>query len=86
MKITKVEDIYKRQNLSDEIFIKIKFMKRKLGDSQTLVIVKLIDKHNGNSTREELNNEIIRIIGKEGLLSIEQTLNYIIKMSGIKFK
>ncbi len=61
-------------------------MKRKLGDSQTLVIVKLIDKHNGNSTREELNNEIIRIIGKEGLLSIEQTLNYIIKMSGIKFK
>jgi len=86
VKITKVEDIYKRQNLSDEIFIKIKFMKRKLGDSQTLVIVKLIDKHNGNSTREELNNEIIRIIGKEGLLSIEQTLNYIIKMSGIKFK
>lgn len=81
-----LEDIFKKQNLSDEIYIKIKFMKRKLGDAQTLNVIKQIDKSNGMTTRDELNSELIKIIGREGLLGIEQTLNYIIKSSGVKFK
>lgn len=81
-----LEEIFKKQNLSDEIYIKIKFMKRKLGDAQTLNVIKQIDKSNGMTTRDELNSELIKIIGREGLLGIEQTLNYIIKSSGVKFK
>ena len=81
-----LEDIYKKQNLSDEVFIKIKFMKRKLGDAQTLGVLKVLDKANNTLSKENLNEELIKLIGKQGLIGIEQTLSSIVKASGFKFK
>lgn len=81
-----LEDVYKKQNLSDEVFIKIKFMKRKLGDAQTLGVLKILDKANNTLTKESLYEELIKLIGKQGLIGIEQTLSSIVKVSGFKFK
>lgn len=81
-----LEEVFKRQNRPDPLFIKINFVVKKIGDAQTLNVLRFLDKYNGQLTQEEVMEKLENIVGKASLHGISKTLVAIFKISSYKFR
>lgn len=81
-----LEEVFKKKNRSDELFMKINFLPKKIGDAQTLCVLKYLDKANGEKTKDEVMKDLECIVGKINMHGIEKTLTGIFKTSFYKFK
>lgn len=83
---TSLEAIFKRQDYTNDITIKLNFIKKKSGEDQLINVLRFLDKNVNMISEKEAIDKIISIVGEKIFSSIHQTLSRVLKSIEYKFK
>lgn len=81
-----LEELFKKQDYSNEVTIKLNFIKKKSGEDKLINILRYLDKMVGQVTEKEAYDKISLIVGEQNFSSIQHTLTKALKCAEYKFK